>query len=76
MMPRMAKKKTKKPVSTTQQDRHTTPRVVFHLSDELLAIIDGEADANDRTRTAEILRALKGYYASRGLWPPPPADPS
>ena len=65
----MAKKRKKDVNDTT--DRHTTPRVVFHLPEELLAVIDGQADANDRTRTAEILRALKGYYKGMGLWPPP-----
>jgi hypothetical protein len=72
----MAKKRKQDVNDTT--DRHTTPRVVFHLPEELLAVIDGQADANDRTRTAEILRALKGYYKGIGLWPPPsqPADKS
>lgn len=65
----MAKKKSK-PVEATS-DRHTTPRVVFHLPDALLAVIDGQAEAHDRTRTAEIIRALKGYYQGMGLWPPP-----
>lgn len=72
-MRRMAKKK-RKPVNATQ-DRHTTPRVVFHLPPELLAVVDGEAETNDRTRTAEILRALKGYYRAQGKWPPSP-DPA
>jgi hypothetical protein len=62
-------KKRKKDVNAT--DRHTTPRVVFHLPEELLAIIDDQASANDRTRTAEILRAIKGYYKGLRLWPPP-----
>lgn len=70
---RMAKKR-KKPVNATTPDRHTTPRVVFHLPEELLAVIDGEAEQHDRTRTAELVRALKGYYQARGLWPPPPAE--
>ena len=70
-MPRMAKKK-KQPVNTTP-DRHTTPRVVFHLPGELLQVIDGQAEANDRTRTAEIIRALKSHYTKQGLWPPPSA---
>lgn len=71
----MAKKKPGR-VNTTA-DRHTTPRVVFHLPSDLLSIIDGEADSNDRTRTAEIIRALKAYYMDKGLWPPADApDPS
>jgi hypothetical protein len=65
----MAKKR-KKPVEATYQDRHTSPRVVFHAPEDLLAVIDQEAGENDRTRTAEILRALKAYYRDRGLWPP------
>ena len=57
-------------VDATYEDRHTSPRVVFHLPQELLDLIDREAGEEDRTRTAEILRALKGYYTARGLWPP------
>lgn len=68
----MAKKK--KTVQTTQQDRHTTPRVVFHLPPELLAIIDAQADVNERSRTGEILRILKAHYRTLGLWPPPPPE--
>jgi hypothetical protein len=64
-------KNRKKDVNATSSDRHMTPRVVFHLPEELLAVIDGQADANDRTRTAEILRAIKSYYKGMGLWPPP-----
>jgi hypothetical protein len=72
-MPGMAKKKKpeKKPVPSTYQDRHTLPRAVFHLPRPLLDLIDAEAEEADRTRTAEIVRALKGYYQARGLWPPP-----
>jgi hypothetical protein len=72
----MAKKKRDKAVPRTEapeptyEDRHTSPRVVFHLPDELLAVIDREAEENDRTRTGEILRALKAYYRDKGLWPP------
>jgi hypothetical protein len=64
----MAKKKSK-PVESTYEDRHTSPRVAFHLPEQLLAVIDREAEENDRTRTGEILRALKAYYRDRGLWP-------
>jgi hypothetical protein len=66
---RMAKKK--KPVKSASRDRHTTPRVVFHLAPDLLAVIDAQRTEGDRTRTAEIVRALKAYYRARGLWPPP-----
>jgi hypothetical protein len=66
----MASKKKRKPMNATT-DRHTSPRVVFHLPQALLDVIDGQAEDNDRTRTAEILRALKGYYRALKLWPPP-----
>jgi hypothetical protein len=66
----MAKKKPK-PVNTTS-DRTTSPRVVFLLPADLLRIIDREAEGSDRTRTAEIIRALKSYYSGKGLWPPQP----
>jgi hypothetical protein len=68
-MPGMARKK--KPVRSVYQDRHTMPRAVFHLPQELLNLIDSRAEENDRTRTAEIVRALKGYYQGLGLWPLP-----
>jgi hypothetical protein len=64
----MAKKR--KSVQSTYEDRHTSPRVVFYLPEELLAVIDGQAREADRTRTAEIIRALKAYYSVAGLWPP------
>lgn len=64
----MAKKK--QPVNAIASDRHTSPRVVFLLPPSLLAVIDEQAEANDRTRTAEILRVLKRHYSSAGLWSP------
>lgn len=65
----MAKKKTspRKGMKATYQDRHTTPRVAFHLPQALLEVIDREAKDADRSRTAEILRALKAYYRSIGV---------
>jgi predicted glycosyltransferase len=42
---------------------------------ELRDVIDAQAEANDRTRTAEILRILKSHYRNLGVWPPPPAPP-
>jgi hypothetical protein len=64
----MAKKR--KSVEATYEDRHTSPRVVFYLPQELLDVIDAQAAEADRTRTAEIIRALKAHYGSKGLWPP------
>jgi hypothetical protein len=58
---------------------HKPRRVVFHLPQTLLAIIDREAEANDRTRTSEIIRALRSHLRAAGRWPrssPPPTDPS
>lgn len=47
------------------------PKILaFHLPEDLLGVIRGQADANDRTLTAELIRALKGYYRSQDLWPP------
>jgi hypothetical protein len=66
----MARKK-RKPVQSTYEDRHTTPRVVFHLPGDLLTLIDQQAAAADRTRTAEIIRAIRSYYQAQGLWPLP-----
>ncbi len=65
-MPHMARKKPK-PVNAT--DRYLNPRVVFHLPQWLLDLLDTEAEANDRTRTAEIIRALKSHYKSTGKLP-------
>ena len=64
----MAKKKVD-PVNATESDRQVSPRVVFLLPQDLLDLIDEQAEANDRTRTAEILRALKSYYTGQRLWP-------
>lgn len=66
----MAKKKPKN-VSATSQDRHTSPRLAFHLPQWLLDAIGSEATANDRTKTAEILRVLKAHYRELGYSPPP-----
>lgn len=55
----------------THKDRHTSPRVVFHLPRELLAALDQFARENGRTRTAQIIRALEDYYRGQGKWPPP-----
>jgi hypothetical protein len=62
--------KKKKPVDATEE-KTTSPRVVFLLPRSLLEVIDQQADAADRTRTAEIIRALKAHYRQQGLWPPP-----
>jgi hypothetical protein len=73
----MAKKRKKNDVPAT--DRHTSPRVVFYLPEDLLLALDEEAEANDRTRTSEIIRALRSHLRAAGRWPrssPPPADPS
>jgi hypothetical protein len=54
-----------------------TPRVVFYLPEDLLAALDEEAEANDRTRTSEIIRALRSHLRAAGRWPrssPPPAE--
>lgn len=68
----MAKKKPKNVDATVS--RTVSPRVVFLLPQPLLDLIDKQAEASDRTRTAEIIRALKSYYQSQGLWPPRKPD--
>ena len=70
IMALMAKKK-KNVSAATSDDRHTKPRVVFHPPADLLEALDAEAGENDRTRTAELVRAMKAYLQSRGKWPPP-----
>ena len=59
------------------QDRHTKPRLAFHLEQELL-------DALERYRSATIPRpgkspilvaALEAFLVARGFWPPPPPAP-
>jgi hypothetical protein len=47
-----------------------TPKVICQFPAELLSLIDAEADDVGRTRTAEIVRALTAFYASKGKWPP------
>jgi hypothetical protein len=71
---RMAKKRKKTddvpPNITT--DRHLSPRVAIYMPAELLAALDAEAEANDRTRTSEIIRAVRTHLRNAGRWPPPP----
>lgn len=57
------------------EDRHTLPRVVVHLPQSLLDLIVEDATAEDRTRTAQVLRILKAHYQEAGRWPPP-SDPA
>ncbi len=64
-MPLMAKKK---PTRKTPVYQH--PRVVFHCPTELLAIVDQRAEENGRTRTSELVMALRLAYQQLGLWPP------
>jgi hypothetical protein len=46
------------------------PRVVFHLPQELLDVVDAAAAGIGRTRTAEIIWRLQEAYVAAGLWPP------
>lgn len=55
-------------------DRHVTPRVVIHIPEDLLAEIEKDAAAEDRTRTAQILRLLKQHYQEEGRWHPPESE--
>jgi hypothetical protein len=66
-MPVMAKKKPKRNPPAYQH-----PRVVFHLPQELLDIVDARAEENGRTRTSELVMALRQAYQQLGLWPPRP----
>jgi hypothetical protein len=56
-MPFMARKKPKRNPPVYQH-----PRVVFHCPDDLLAAIDQRADDNGRTRTSELVMALRHFY--------------
>lgn len=74
-MPVMSKKKPKRPPPAYQH-----PRVVFHCPADLLAVVDKRAEDNGRTRTSELVMALRLAYQQLGLWPPgptssPPAGP-
>jgi hypothetical protein len=64
-MPVMAKKKPRRNPPAYQH-----PRVVFHIPQELLDIIDSRAEENGRTRTSELVMALRLAYEQLGLWPP------
>ena len=65
-MPLMAKKK-----PTRNPPNYQHPRVVFHCPADLLEVIDERAEENGRTRTSELLMALRFAYSEWGLWPPP-----
>jgi hypothetical protein len=68
----MAKKAPKSASETTeapQGDKHANPRVAFYPPQWLLDVIDREAEENGRTRTSEMIRALKDYYQRLGKLP-------
>ena len=50
-------------------DRHLQPRIVFHLPQEVLDLLNERAAEARRSRSAEILLALEGHYRRLGVWP-------
>ncbi len=64
----------KKPNSkrTLGQDRHTKPRLAFHLERALLDALEQcvAATRPRPTNTSVILAALEQYLTERGYWPP------
>jgi hypothetical protein len=62
----------KRPDSKRSQgiDRHTRPRVAFHMPADLAAALRTLAGRTKRTLTAEILVALEEHLAKNGVWPP------
>jgi hypothetical protein len=64
-MPVMAKKKPSRKPPIYQH-----PRVVFHCPQDVLDVVDRQAEENGRTRTSELVRALRKAYRELGLLPP------
>lgn len=65
----------KKPKRTPPTYQH--PRVVFHCPEDILAAVDQRAEENGRTRTSELVMALRQFYRDQGLLPQkPPAHNS
>lgn len=69
----MAKKKPTMSPAASEQKTLAPVRVVFMVPADLVAVADANADDNGRTRTAELVRAIRAYYTSQGLWPPKPS---
>jgi hypothetical protein len=55
-------------------DRHTRPRLAFHLDAELLQALERFVDDTSPrpTTTSAIITALEAYLTSKGYWPSPP----
>lgn len=64
----------KKPDSKRSQgvDRHTEPRLAFHLPQSLLTALEQHvAGLSPRpTMKATLVAAIEEYLARRGAWPP------
>lgn len=61
-----------KPKSNRGKDRHATPRLVFHASQELVAAL-AEYQASSRPpieKSACLRTALEDFLKSKGFWPP------
>lgn len=77
----MAKKRPgrkKDPTSkrSTGADRHTDPRLAFHLEPELLAALEKyRASQTVPPVVSEVLRtSLREFLRNQGYWPPPTGD--
>lgn len=64
----------KNPESKRSQgaDRHTKPRLAFHLDEDLLEAMERYIDATRPrpTTTAVLVTALEEHLKSKGYWPP------
>ena len=58
-------------------DRHVSPRVVFHLEQEVLDLLNEHIEESpvELKLSAVLRRAVKMYLESVGKWPPPTATP-
>jgi hypothetical protein len=53
------------------EDRHTTPRVVFHLPHELLAALETLTERTRRPRSEELRIALEEHLIREKVWTRP-----
>lgn len=56
------------------EDRHTHPRLAFHLPEDLRDAIVARAKHERRTLTSVIQLAIENYLRECGQWPPPAAS--
>jgi hypothetical protein len=58
-----------------KSDRHKARRITLRLPDRESRLLEELAEKNDRTLTAEVVRALRRYFKAEGADSPAPPPP-